>query len=216
MATLHCFTDGSCFRNGHPNAVAAWSCIWPDYPSHDKAAKLSMGEVHTNNRAEYTGCLNALRTAAFIDPSYKLQLVVHTDSMLLINSMTKWIKGWKKNGWKTKTQEPVKNIDLLKQLDAELFLRQLVKFEYVKAHTGGKDWSSIYNDKADRAAKEACSSRENEKQPTYQSPVHSSTSHSHTKSPAQSYTQPQTQTSFKSMKPIQQTKITAFFKSMKN
>ena len=43
-----------------------------------------------------------------------------TDSQLMLNSMTKWLPGWKKKGWKTSAGQPVKNQDLLTALDAEV------------------------------------------------------------------------------------------------
>ena len=194
---LHCFTDGSCINNGSPNAIAAWACVWPHDPTYNRAEKLSSHELHTNNRAEFTGCLEALRTAARIDRSSRYRLIIYTDSQLLINSMTKWIRGWKSNGWKTKTNEPVKNVDLLKQIDAEMCARSGgVTFNYVKAHTGGKDWASTYNDQADRAAKAAC------------------TQMKITRSIQGDTTSPATQSillSSTARMQLQQTKITAFF-----
>lgn len=78
-------------------------------------------------------------------------LLVRTDSNLLIQSMTQWIKGWKKNGWKKRDGSPVLNIDLVKQLDG-LMNRITVKFEHVSAHIG-----IFGNEMADKLAREgAC------------------------------------------------------------
>lgn len=153
---LNCFTDGSCINNGKKNAVAAWACVWPEYQEFNESSQLSANELHTNNRAEYLACLNAFRIADKIDPTRAYTLVIYTDSMLLLNSMTKWIKGWKANGWKTKTNEAVKNQDLLKSIESQMQLRPH-RFNYVPAHTNKKDWHSIYNDEADRLAKAAVS-----------------------------------------------------------
>lgn len=152
--SLKCFTDGSCINNGKPNAKAAWACVWPHDEKYDNAAPLSSSEIHTNNRAEYTGCLRAFETADTIDPTRTEKLSIYTDSMLLLNSMTKWINAWKRNGWKTKTNDPVKNKDLLLSIDAAMQLRPH-EFIYVAAHTGKQDWMSQYNDKADKMAKAA-------------------------------------------------------------
>lgn len=160
---LNCFTDGSCINNGKKNAIAAWACVWPEYQEFNESSKLSSNELHTNNRAEYLACLNAFKIADKIDPTRVYTLVIYTDSMLLLNSMTKWINGWKTNGWKTKTSEPVKNQDLLKSIDYQMQLRPY-RFNYVPAHTNKKDWHSIYNDEADRLAKAEVSRYSNQKQ----------------------------------------------------
>lgn len=152
---INVFTDGSCIqssKNKH-NRPAGYACVFPEYPSFNFAAKLE-GKEKTNNRAEYTACIMALKIANKIDPTYSSILYVHTDSELMINSLTKWVPGWKSKGWKKADGSPVKNVDLLKVLDEQLKQRMVV-FKHVRAHTGKTDWSSIHNDLADRMAKKA-------------------------------------------------------------
>jgi len=60
---------------------------------------------------------------------------VVTDSVYVKDGVTKWIFGWKKNGWKTAAKKPVKNEDLWKQLDAAQAQHE-VKWEWVKGHAG--------------------------------------------------------------------------------
>lgn len=152
---INVFTDGSCFQSvkNKANRPAGYACVFPEYPSFNYSAKLE-GKEKTNNRAEYTACIMAMKVANKIDPKMKNVLYVHTDSELLINSLTKWITGWKNKNWKKADGSPVKNIDLLKILD-DLMKQRVVVFKHVRAHTGKTDWASIHNDLADRLAKQA-------------------------------------------------------------
>lgn len=152
---INVFTDGSCIQSSKnkQNRPAGYACVFPEYPSFNYAAKLE-GKEKTNNRAEYTACIMALKIANKIDPTHSSILYVHTDSELMINSLTKWLSGWKAKGWKKADGSPVKNVDLLKVLD-ELLKQRVVVFKHVRAHTGKTDWSSVHNDLADRMAKKA-------------------------------------------------------------
>jgi ribonuclease HI len=154
---INVFTDGSCIQSSKNknNRPAGFSCVFPEFPKFNYSAKLE-GEK-TNNRAEYTACILALTITDKIDSSQKKILYVYTDSELMINSLTKWMPGWKAKNWKKADGSPVKNIDLLKVLD-DLIKNRVVVFKHVRAHTGKKDWASIHNDTADRMAKEAAMS----------------------------------------------------------
>jgi ribonuclease HI len=149
--TLVCFTDGSCINNGKKNASAAYANVWPFDPEYDCAFVLK-GSVHTNNRAEFTALIHALDTAMKMDPGGGKTLVVYTDSMLLVNTITIWMSNWKKNGWVKSNGEYVINLDLVKVLDEMKTKRKLVLI-HVKAHTGKKDWVSINNSKVDILAR---------------------------------------------------------------
>jgi ribonuclease HI len=152
---INVFTDGSCIQSSKNklNRPAGYACVFSDYPSFNFSAKLE-GKEKTNNRAEYTACIMAFKIADKIDPKHASILYVHTDSELLINSLTKWLSGWKSKNWKKADGSPVKNIDLLKILDDQMKSR-IVVFKHVRAHTGKTDWASIHNDLADRLAKKA-------------------------------------------------------------
>lgn len=152
---INVFTDGSCIQTvkNKANRPAGYACVFPEYPSFNYAAKLE-GKEKTNNRAEYSACIMAFKIADKIDTTQNSILYVHTDSELMINSLTKWLNGWKSKNWKKADGSPVKNVDLLKSLD-ELMKKRVVVFKHVKAHTGKNDWASFHNDLADRLAKKA-------------------------------------------------------------
>jgi ribonuclease HI len=153
MSTLVCFTDGACFNNGKKTAKASFAVVWPDLPEYNYSQLLE-GVTQTNNRAEYSGFIKAFQIADIIDSNREKELIVYTDSMLLINSVTKWMKNWKKKDWKKSNGEIVLNIDLLKTID---FLTQTRKFamHHVRAHTKNTDWMSLNNKKVDELAKKA-------------------------------------------------------------
>lgn len=98
-------------------------------------------ENSTNNRAEYWACIRALKwvlqETEHLGEKEQLTLkpILYSDSMLVINSMTKWVKGWKKRGWKKANGEPVLNKELIIELDKIILQRlPLTTFVKVKAH----------------------------------------------------------------------------------
>ncbi len=95
--------------------------------------ELGGGVGHTtNNQMEMQAALSALEFLAAHSPNQRVTL--YTDSKYLIDGITKWIKGWKKNGWQTKTNEPVKNRDLWQKID-QLNNAQ-IHWEWVRGHAG--------------------------------------------------------------------------------
>lgn len=150
IAKLVVFTDGACSANGKKNARGGYSAVWPDYPHMDGGWPLE-GEKATNNRAEFMGLIKSFEIADKIDPERKLHLEVYTDSMFLINCITKWLAGWKRNGFKKADGKPVLNQDLLLIID-QLRMKRMVVLNHVRAHTGKTDWKSVYNAKADALA----------------------------------------------------------------
>ena len=85
----------------------------------------------TNNRGELTAVLELLRATAGAGED----LLVQADSQYVINSLTRWMKGWKRRGWRKADGRPVLNDDLMKRLDEALRGRK-VRFEWVRGHVG--------------------------------------------------------------------------------
>jgi ribonuclease HI len=146
------FTDGSSKGNGSRNAKSGCAAVFPLHPHLDVSYTLPLGS--TNNRAEYTGLLLGLQKAKLEDPRHIKTIYVYTDSKLLIDSMTKWIRGWKNNGWKKSDGKQVLNQDLLKQID-EMSINRKIIYKHVLSHTGKTDWMSVWNAKADEMANNA-------------------------------------------------------------
>ena len=139
------WTDGACRGNPGPGGWAA--IVVP--PGGGDPVELSGGEAHTtNNRMEYAAALEGLRSL----PAGSHACIV-TDSKLMLDSMTKWIAGWKRKGWKTAAGDPVKNQDLVKALEAEIARHAAVRWHWVRGHeTGSEHAHKALNDRADRLA----------------------------------------------------------------
>lgn len=142
--------DGSALGNPGP---AGWA--W--YIDDDHWA--SGGWAHgTNNMGELKAVLD-LFEATSSRPEAKLR--VYCDSQYVINSLTKWMPGWKKKGWKKSDGKPVLNRDLLEALDRALTSRDY-EFIWVKGHAGHE-----LNEKADSLANGAARAYQEGREPAH-------------------------------------------------
>ena len=132
-------TDGACKSNPGPGG---WGVL---IRMGSREKELSGGEkLTTNNRMELMAAIeghNALKRPC--------RVTLSTDSRYVMDGLTKWIHGWRKNGWKTADKKPVKNADLWQALiDAAAPHR--VEWVWVKGHAGHPD-----NERADKLASDA-------------------------------------------------------------
>jgi ribonuclease HI len=142
MTQLFAYTDGACSGNPGPGGWGAL-LIARDGEAVLKERELSGGEaLTTNNRMELLAAINALEA---LDRPSKITVV--TDSVYVMNGVTDWITGWKRNGWKTAAKKPVKNDDLWRRLD-EARARHEVRWEWIKGHAGHPE-----NERADELAR---------------------------------------------------------------
>ena len=142
MPELYAYTDGACSGNPGPGG---WGVllIARDGDTVLKERELCGGEADTtNNRMELLAAINALEVLE--KPS---ALTVVTDSAYVKNGVTGWMFGWKKNGWRTASKKPVKNVDLWQRLDAAT-VRHQITWEWVKGHAGHPE-----NERADELAR---------------------------------------------------------------
>lgn len=147
--TITVSTDGSAL--GNPNGPMGWA--WADHesaaggrPGHEHAGDCDAGGATngTNQIGELCAVLEALRA----HPGSE-DLVIETDSQYAINCSTKWVQGWKRNGWKNSQKKPVKNADLIRAIDDEIGRRTgSVRFVWVKGHAGNAG-----NEKVDELAR---------------------------------------------------------------
>lgn len=108
-----------------------------------KERELNGGEANTtNNQMELMAAISALEALERAS-----QITIVTDSQYVKNGVTSWIHGWKRNGWKTASKKPVKNMDLWQRLDAAQ-ARHQVSWEWVKGHAGHPE-----NERADELAR---------------------------------------------------------------
>ena len=137
MSRVEIWTDGACSGNPGPGG-------WGALLKFGKTTKeLTGGEPHTtNNRMELNAAIAALEAL-----SRPCGVDLHTDSQYLRLGVTQWLKGWKRNGWRTADKKPVKNDDLWRRLD-EAASRHDIDWRWVKGHAGESQ-----NERADELAR---------------------------------------------------------------
>jgi ribonuclease HI len=133
------YTDGGCAPNPGPGG---WAAIL-QMGAHEK--ELKGGEAtSTNNRMELTAAIAALEAL-----KWPCVVDLHTDSQYLRDGITRYIRNWKRNGWRTAAKEPVKNDDLWRRLDLAV-ARHTVRWHWVRGHSGDR-----HNERADQLVHEA-------------------------------------------------------------
>lgn len=132
------WTDGACSGNPGPGG---WGVIldW-----NGTRREMCGGEpMTTNNRMELMAAINALESL-----KRPCTVDLHTDSQYVRQGITGWIVNWKRRGWKTADNKPVKNVELWQRLD-EARQRHDVAWHWVKGHAGHDE-----NERADELARE--------------------------------------------------------------
>jgi ribonuclease HI len=136
LATVEIFTDGACRGNPGPGG---WAAL---LRTGSKEREISGGEaLTTNNRMELTAAIRALE--ALTKPC---RVALHTDSQYVRDGITKWIHGWRKNGWRTADRKPVKNAELWQELCSAAEPHR-VEWHWVRGHSGHPE-----NDRVDALA----------------------------------------------------------------
>ena len=140
QVTIIAAADGSALGNPGP---AGWAWYVDD------GCWAAGGWAHgTNNRAELTAVLDLLQQTAHLADD----LLVYCDSTYVINSVTKWMPGWKRRGWRKGDGKPVVNVEIMQALDEAMEGRR-VELAWVKGHSGHP-----LNEAADRLANGAATS----------------------------------------------------------
>jgi len=142
-AEVEIFTDGACSGNPGPGG---WGTILrvkkPEGGSRER--ELAGGDpATTNNRMELMAAIQGLEAL-----KRPCRVRLFTDSIYVRDGVTKWIHGWKKNGWRTADKKPVKNVELWQRLDAARAPHQ-VDWIWVKGHSGHAE-----NERADQLARD--------------------------------------------------------------
>jgi ribonuclease HI len=123
------YSDGAC--KGNPGR-GGWGALL-QYQAADVLQEKALcgGEANTtNNRMELMGAIQALE--ALKEPCV---VDLFTDSKYVQQGISEWLAGWKRNGWKTASKQPVKNQDLWQRLDQAVQPHQ-VRWHWVKGHAG--------------------------------------------------------------------------------
>ena len=145
--SVRIWTDGAVYLNGRGKDGGYALVI--DQNGYEETFYGYMKKGATNNIMELTAILRGLEKA-LENGMQDESMVVKTDSKYCINSITKWVKGWKRNGWLTKEGNPVKNVELIKDIDTACSHFKHLRFEWVKGHNGTR-----LNELADELASKA-------------------------------------------------------------
>lgn len=148
---IEIWTDGACKKNPGPGG---WGVVIKRNGAKGTVLKELSGysPATTNNKMELQAAIEALK---YLSVNKEIGVVkgceIHltTDSTYVKDGITKWIKGWRKNGWKTKDRKDVKNADQWKILDT-LNAKYKVEWHWVKGHSGHPE-----NEMADELATSA-------------------------------------------------------------
>ena len=141
--TIVAAADGSALGNPGP---AGWA-----WYVDDNCWRAGGWDHGTNNMGELMAVLDLFKSTAHL-PEEPLHILC--DSQYVINSVTKWMPGWKRKGWKKSDGKPVLNLDLLKEIDA-LLVGRTYRFEWVKGHAGHE-----LNEAADDRARDAATAHQ--------------------------------------------------------
>ena len=133
-------TDGACKGNPGPGGWGALLRMGErerELSGHDPAT--------TNNRMELMAAIRALQAL-----KRPCRVTLSTDSVYVRDGITKWVHGWKRNGWQTAAKKPVANAELWREL-LDAAAPHSIDWRWVKGHAGDPD-----NERADRLASAAC------------------------------------------------------------
>lgn len=129
MKEIEIFTDGSC-KGPNKSKRAGCGIYLPKYEKYNISYKIKKGNI-TNQVAELKACIKGIERVISKIVFYKL--IIYTDSMYLINSITNWSEKWKDNKWKKSNGEKILNKKLIKKL--YFYYKNLnIEFIHVKAH----------------------------------------------------------------------------------
>lgn len=136
MKKVEIYTDGACRGNPGPGG-------WGVLLIYQDTKKTLYGGAQdtTNNRMEMQAVIEALKAL-----KSECEVNLYTDSKYVMDSVNKWLPGWKKRGWQTSNKKPVKNKDLWEILDIAT-KEHKIEWHWVKGHTGNPG-----NEKADALA----------------------------------------------------------------
>ena len=151
MRQIKIYTDGSC--NPNPGAGGWGYAIFED--GKEVVERFGGDLETTNNKMELMAAVMALKAL-----ESRTEITIYTDSQYVRKGITSWIRGWKRNGWKTSTRQPVKNQELWQELD-EASTKHIVTWKWVKGHSGNAG-----NELADQLANKGRDSVLNGNKPT--------------------------------------------------
>jgi ribonuclease HI len=150
MSELRIYTDGGCSGNPGPGA---WAYIL--LREQDRLTASGAAPATTNNRMELTAVIAALEEIARHADWAGSPLEIFTDSEYVQKGITRWIRAWEANGWRTSGKQPVKNQDLWKRLRL-LEAGHRIQWRWLAGHAGHP-----LNEECDRLVRQAIAQQKN-------------------------------------------------------
>ncbi|UMM19454.1 hypothetical protein L5515_015047 [Caenorhabditis briggsae] len=146
-------TDGATSNNGQARARGGWGVVVESDRNLDRSGSSAYGN-QTNNRYELDAIREATRIASQVPDRH---ISINTDSQYAVDSLNTWKSNWEQNGWRTSRGEPVKNQELIRDIDRNINnLRDSGKKVTLK-HISGHS-NDYHNTEADRLARQAAAS----------------------------------------------------------
>jgi len=144
MKVVKIYTDGSCLGNPGPGGWA-WLLIFDsDWKIIKRKVISGWEKLTTNNQMELTALIKSLEELK----NSNYPVMIYTDSKYVLDGITKWIKKWEKNNWKTSNKQDVKNKDLWERL-SQLMNQFQTEIHWVKAHSNDE-----FNNFVDKVARQ--------------------------------------------------------------
>lgn len=128
---IDCYCDGGARGNGKENNIGSWG-VYMQYGEKTKEIGGILVNT-TNNKAELQAVIECLK---LVDGIYDIPINIHLDSAYVLNGVTNWVYGWKKNNWKTSAKKDVLNKELWVELDSLNGKFSNITYIKVKGHNG--------------------------------------------------------------------------------
>ena len=144
MEVINIFTDGSTLNNQKKgNRIGGSGVFFGD--NDDRNLMLPLKETKTfkvtNQVSELTACVKAIEILSSTENLDNKNVIIYTDSMYIVNSITKWAKNWEKKNWTKSNGKVIENLELMKTL-YHSSLKFKINFKHVKAHKVEPDKNS--------------------------------------------------------------------------
>lgn len=146
---IEVWCDGAC--SIHTDKIGGYACVikWNNHIEEYSGAELNT----TNNRMELMGAIEAFKAIDSLACHLPCEVIVVSDSQYVVNGMSEWLTKWKRAGWKTASNKPVKNQDLWQQL-SELSKEHEVQWVWTQGHS-----NCVENNRCDELAVRAIEQR---------------------------------------------------------
>lgn len=120
------FTDGASSGNPGPGGWGAVKVVNGEIIAEDRGSVPHT----TNNRMELMAMVSGLGMVETAE-----EIVIYTDSKLVVDTLNSWAAGWERRGW-TRKSGPIKNLELVQEAYRLVKERPRVQIKWIPAHSG--------------------------------------------------------------------------------